>query len=93
MSVQVSSKLRSKNKPIPHFQRANILLNPEQAKSPTLKRLKSAGFKLETDLAEIGLVTGLIPEGTLEKFRAIDGVATIEGDTQVSLSPPDSPIQ
>ncbi|NIP17148.1 MAG: hypothetical protein GWM87_02535 [Xanthomonadales bacterium] len=53
--------------------------------------LKALGLRNENLLAAIGIVTGQVPETSLDRLRAMPGIV-VEVDEEVSILPPDAPV-
>lgn len=50
--------------------------------------LAGAGFSVEQELAELGVVTGSCDEKVAGKLRALPGVADVSPDTPIDIGPP-----
>lgn len=57
-----------------------------------LPRLIEKGFKVDTVLEAIGVITGEIETEKFPSLEKVEGI-TVEEDKIVQLAPPDSPIQ
>lgn len=53
--------------------------------------LAKAGFKVETTLGEIGVITGRCAAQKVAALRQLAGVADIAADQPVDVGPPGSP--
>ena len=56
------------------------------------KDLKAAGFSVGQILEEIGCITGEADDRTVEKARAIRGVADVSREGEIDIGPPDAPV-
>jgi hypothetical protein len=54
---------------------------------------KRAGLKVEQNLSDIGVLTGVIDQDKIETLRQVDGISHVEAETTISIPPPDSAIQ
>ena len=50
--------------------------------------LRARGFVVEQELDEIGCITGGASEGTVDRLRAIPGVADVSPDDAIDIGPP-----
>jgi hypothetical protein len=57
------------------------------------QRLKEAGLNVEQELESIGVVTGSIESNLLLNLERVEGVAAVEQQQEIHLSPPDSDVQ
>jgi hypothetical protein len=51
------------------------------------KAAEQAGMDVDTKMAEIGVVSGLIDADWIDRLRAIEGVQDVEVDKKFSLPP------
>lgn len=58
-----------------------------------VERIEQAGLKVEQRLDTIGVITGSIDSGNIDKLDQVEGIAAIERSRGFQLPPPDSPIQ
>ncbi len=54
---------------------------------------KRAGLKVEQNLSDIGVLTGVIDQDKIETLRQVDGISHVEAERTISVPPPDSAIQ
>jgi hypothetical protein len=57
------------------------------------ERLRAAGMKVEQVLPAIGVITGTVPASSLAALSAVEGVASIEPQTEFRIPPPDAEVQ
>lgn len=57
------------------------------------KAAAKAGMKVEQTHKALGVLSGSIDAGKVEKLRAIDGVDRVEEERTFQLPPPGSPVQ
>ncbi|HKS63669.1 MAG TPA: hypothetical protein VJT13_18355 [Xanthobacteraceae bacterium] len=57
------------------------------------KAAAKAGMKVEQTHKTLGVLSGSIDAGKVEKLRAIDGVDRVEEERTFQLPPPGSPVQ
>lgn len=55
--------------------------------------LQGAGLRLDRVLPGTGVITGAADAAALPALAAVDGVAAVEAARDVSIPPPDAPIQ
>lgn len=55
--------------------------------------LRRAGMEVRETLASAGVVTGSVAPDALGALRAVDGVQAVEPSTDVSIPPPEAPLQ
>lgn len=60
--------------------------------SDVTKDLTEAGFTAEQVLDEIGCIIGTADEATVERLRAVPGVADVSPDTPIDIGPPDAHV-
>jgi hypothetical protein len=73
----------------------NVTLAPGAKKSApaTLAKLKSAGLRDATMLEAVGVVTGRVVAAKVQALSKVAGVSAVERDEEITIPPPDSPIQ
>jgi hypothetical protein len=54
---------------------------------------KQAGLKVEQQLKDIGVLTGVIDQDKIDCLRQVEGISHVEEERTVSIPPPDSAIQ
>jgi hypothetical protein len=54
---------------------------------------KKAGMKVEQQLDALGVLTGSIDEGKVDRLRQIEGVSSVEAEREIRIPPPDRPVQ
>ncbi len=72
-------------------QRWVVTLSSDRPLADLRADLAGAGFSVEQELAEIGVVTGRCDESAAGKIRALRGVADVSRDSPVGIGPPGSP--
>ena len=58
-----------------------------------VRRLETAGLRVEQALEQIGIVTGSISAGNVDALKKVEGVVTVEEIGEVRIPPPDSGVQ
>lgn len=53
--------------------------------------LAAAGFAVDHEMEEIGVVTGNCDDAAASRVRELAGVADVSGDAPIDIGPPDSP--
>ena len=61
--------------------------------SQVVKRMKSAGFKVDEELQDIGVVTGSIDSDKLLELEQVEGVAAAERSGEIRIAAPESDVQ
>lgn len=54
------------------------------------KAAEQAGMEVDAKLRDIGVVSGLIESGCIDRLRAIDGVSEVAEDKKFTLPPENS---
>lgn len=72
-------------------QRWVVTLSSDRPLADLRKDLAGAGFSVEQELTELGVVTGNCDEKAAGKVRALPGVADVSPDTPIDIGPPGSP--
>ena len=57
------------------------------------RRLEQEGAKVEHTIASIGAVTATAPADSLDRLRRVKGVGSVEAEGEMTIAPPDSPVQ
>jgi hypothetical protein len=65
----------------------------EPMTSATTKKLRDAGFHVESKLEALGALTGTLPAGKLDEIKGIKGVKAVELERGFQLAPPESDVQ
>jgi len=68
-----------------------VTLSKERSLSDLRQELTKAGFAVDQELEEIGVVTGRSDEAGVKKIRALRGVADVSKDSPIDIGPPGSP--
>ena len=58
-----------------------------------VQRLREAGMEVEQVLPAIGVITGTVPAAQLSALSGVEGVASIEEQTEFRIPPPDAEVQ
>ena len=58
-----------------------------------VKRMKSAGLKVDEELPDVGVVTGSIDSDKLVDLEQVEGVAAAERSREIRIAPPESDVQ
>ena len=76
-------------------ERVNVAIDEEYRDrfSQVVKRMKSAGLKVDEELREIGVVIGSIDSDKLVDLEQVEGVDAAERVRGIQIAPPDSDIQ
>jgi hypothetical protein len=61
--------------------------------SKIVKAMRSAGLKVDEEMAAVGVVAGSVESNALPKLRQVDGVAQVEQSRSYNLAPPHSDVQ
>ena len=62
--------------------------------SEVAKSLENAGMNVEQKLEQIGKITGSVDDTEkVESLREVKGVSHVEEAQEITIAPPDSPIQ
>ncbi len=69
-----------------------VTVSPSRPLAEVAKELTRAGFLIDQKLAQIGVITGTCPAGSLKKFRGIMGVIDVSPSTGIDVGPPDFPV-
>lgn len=67
-----------------------VTLSSDRPLADLREDLKTAGFKVDQELAELGVVTGRCDSATAERVRGLRGVADVSGDRPIDIGPPGS---
>ena len=54
---------------------------------------KRAGLKVEQQLKDLGVLTGVIDKDKIDRLRQVEGISHVEEERTISIPPPDSAIQ
>ncbi len=68
-----------------------VTLSSDRPLADLRKDLAGAGFSVDQELAEIGVVTGRCDETAAGKIRGLRGVADVSRDSPVDIGPPNAP--
>lgn len=55
--------------------------------------LRNNGMQVRQVLAEIGIISGSVPDGRRQSLEAVDGVEAVENENTFQLPAPESPVQ
>jgi len=55
--------------------------------------LRDRGMDVADVLAELGIITGSVPQVRQSALMEVDGVISVDADQTIQLPPPDSPVQ
>lgn len=58
-----------------------------------VRSLEDAGFEVEHRLEAVGVVTGVVAEGAVDRLGEIEGVSAVEKLREVRTPPPESEVQ
>lgn len=72
-------------------QRWVVTLSGDRPLADLRADLAGAGFTVEHELTEVGVVTGRAAGEAAAKVRAIPGIADMSPDTPIDIGPPGSP--
>jgi hypothetical protein len=61
--------------------------------SKIVKAMRSAGLKVDEEMAAVGVVAGSVESKALPKLRQVDGVVQVEQSRSYNLAPPHSDVQ
>jgi hypothetical protein len=54
---------------------------------------KQAGMKVEQQLKDLGVLTGVIDQDKIDRLRQVDGISHVEEERTVNIPPPGSSVQ
>jgi hypothetical protein len=57
------------------------------------ERLRQSGMQIDTLLKTLGALTGSVSRSKLAELGKLEGVSSVEPEREVSVPPPESPIQ
>ena len=66
---------------------------PRPKFSAVVRRLKRAGLHVDSQLNEVGVLTGSADTAKVEELRRTKGVSAVEVERGVQIAPPDSAVQ
>jgi hypothetical protein len=68
-----------------------VTLSSDRPLADLRSDLAEAGFAVDQELEEIGVVTGRCDEAAAGKVRRLRGVTDVSKDMPIDIGPPDSP--
>ena len=69
-----------------------VTISADRPMPDLAKDLTKAGFSVDQMLEEIGSITGIVDEESIEKFRGVCGVFDIVPEVPIDVGPPDAGI-
>jgi len=55
--------------------------------------LRAHGMQVDQVLGSLGIITGSVPEESVDAVRGVEGVASVDEQLTHRLPPPDAPVQ
>jgi hypothetical protein len=55
--------------------------------------LRGQGMRVEQVMDQLGIISGVVPEGAHAALMGVEGVVSIDESQGYQLPPPDSPVQ